>query len=178
MDKSNDRKVRQTQEIESEMQNPQYQKPSWIDAHNRLLTLFPHAREVISRPCFMTPDKILEAATQADIPFESVLIQNVWRSNPEGYGDKEFEDYENLELFDLVFSARPPTSGMLWFIPDECFFDNYEPFLVQGEQLREFVSSFQPQMNQDVLMIWRESLRVTLIHHEGAFFHIFVPEGR
>jgi hypothetical protein len=124
----------------------------------------------------MTPDPILEAASEAGVPIESAFLYNPWRRHPEGQGVKAFEEYDKIELFDAVFAGRPPTPGPLWFIPDDCF-GSREPYLVRGERLREFVASCPCSLNHDVLFIWCESPRVTLIHHEGGFFHMNIPEG-
>lgn len=151
--------------------DPLYRQAGWTAAHARLLAILPNARETIPVPYNLLPDGVLEAAKDAGVPIESVLLFNPWRSNPEGRGAKAFKDYDRLELFDVVFAERPLTDGPLWFIPDDCF-GSREPFLVHGEQLREFVASCPCYLNDDVLFIWCESPRVTVIHHEGAFFHI------
>jgi hypothetical protein len=157
-------------------QNPLYQQPGWTAVHARLLALFPHARTTIPAPFDMLPDPILEAADQVDALADSVLLDNPWRSHLEGRGTKAFEEYDKLELFDVVFAERPPTPGPLWFIPDDCF-GSREPYLVRGEQLREFVASCPCSLSHDVLFIWCVSARVTVIHHEGGFFHLLVSEG-
>jgi hypothetical protein len=124
----------------------------------------------------MLPDLILQAADEVGAVVDSVLLYNPWRSHPEGRGAKAFEEYDKLELFDVVFAERSPTPGPLWFIPDDCF-GSREPYLVRGEQLRDFVASCPCSLSHDVLFIWCESPRVTVIHHEGGFFHLIVPEG-
>lgn len=82
-----------------------------------------------------------------------------------------------MELFDEVFAEHPPTPGPLWLIPDECF-GQREPYLVAGENLREFVDANRCDLHHDVLFIWQRSPRVSLIHHEGGFFHVVVSEPR
>jgi hypothetical protein len=157
--------------------NPLYRQPGWVAAHARLLTLLPNAVERVTAPYSMTPDPILEAATAAGVPFESILLYNPWRGNSAGRGSKPWESYDTLELFDTVFAEHPPTPGPLWFIPDDCF-GNREPYSVSGERLRELVAANTFDLHHDVLFIWQQSPRVSLIHHEGAFFNIVVPEPR
>lgn len=156
-------------------QNPLYRQPGWVAAHARLLALLPEARERIAGPYDMLPDPILEAATAAGALVESVLLRNPWRGSPAGRGSKSWERYDTLELFDVVFAENPPTPGPLWFIPDECFGER-EPYSVAGEQLREFVAGCD--LHCDVLFVWERSPRVSLIHHEGGFFHVVIPEWR
>jgi hypothetical protein len=103
-------------------------------------------------------------------------MYNPWRANPAGRGSKSWESYSTLELFDVVFGEHQPTPGPLWFIPDNCF-GRREPYSVLGEQLREFVAANACDLHHDVLFIWEQSPRVSMIHHEGGFFHIKVPEG-
>jgi hypothetical protein len=154
--------------------NPLYQQPGWTAAHARLVALFPHAP--IDAPYNMLPDSIFEAAEEVGALVDSVLLYNPWRGNPEGRGTKAFNKYSKLELFDVVFAERPPTPGPLWFIPNECF-GHREPYLVHGEQLRDFVASCPCSLCHDVLFIWCDSPRVTVIHHEGGFFHLIAPAG-
>jgi hypothetical protein len=157
--------------------NPLYRQPGWVAAHARLLALLPEARETVAAPYSLTPDLILKAATAAGCPVESVLVYNPWRGNPAGRGSKPWEQYGKLELFDAAFADRPPTPGPLWFIPDGCF-GRREPYRVTGSELREFVNECPYSLHDDVLFIWEESPRVSVIHHEGAFFHITAPVRR
>ncbi|MEG4531151.1 hypothetical protein [Microcoleus sp. D2_18a_D3] len=157
--------------------NPLYRQPGWVAAHARLLALLPDAGEQITAPYAMTPDPILGAATVANVLVESVLLYNPWRSNPAGRGVKSWESYGTLELYDVVFGEHLPTPGPLWFIPDDCF-GSREPYSLLGEQLWEFVAGNPCDLHQDVLFIWEQSPRVSLIHHEGGFFHIVVPDRR
>jgi hypothetical protein len=146
--------------------------PGWTAAHSRLLTIFPNAQAAIAAPYSMTPDRILEAADAVGAVSDSVLLYNPWRGAPEGRGNKPFEEYENLELFDVVFGEKSPSPGPLWFIPDDCFSNRREPYLMHGEQLRDSIASCPCSLIQDVLFIWCECPRVTVIHHEGGYFHL------
>jgi hypothetical protein len=151
--------------------NPLYKLRGWTAAHTRLLEILPNARTRIDAPFCMLPDPILEEADKIDALLNSVILLNSWRGDPSGFGDKDFENYENLELFDLVFAERPPAPGPLWFVPDNCF-GSHEPYLVFGEHLRTFVAACRCQLTQDTLFIWCETPRIAVIHHSGAFFHI------
>jgi hypothetical protein len=154
--------------------NPLYRQSGWVAAHARLLAFLPGVRGRISAPYGMVPDPIIEAATAAGVLHEFVLLRNPWRANPKGIGDRSFEEYSNLDLFDLVFGAHPPTPGPVWFIPDACF-GKREPYLVAGEALRGFIADCPCSLTEDVLFIWAEAPRVSLIHHEGGFTHLFIP---
>ncbi|MBP3957450.1 hypothetical protein J8F10_19560 [Gemmata sp. G18] len=123
-----------------------------------------------------SPDAITSAATQLCIPFDFVLLRNPWRSNPAGKGTKAFEDLSEAELFDSVFEEHPPAPGPLWFMPDDCFDFRREPYLARGESLREFALNGPCSLHHDVLFIWTETPRVSLIHHEGCYTHIFLPD--
>lgn len=151
--------------------DPLYRLPGWVAAHARLLALLPNARERIAAPYNMVPDPIWVAADAAGAVVESVLVYNPWRGNPDGCGSKAWEEYDRLELFDLVFTANPPTLGPLWVVTDDCF-GRREPYTVAGERLREFVAESGCDLLDDVLFIWEQSPRVSLTHHEGAFVHI------
>ena len=153
-------------------QNPLFRQPGWLAAHTRLLALLPHAQQKLAAPYCMVPDAILEAAKEIGGITGAVILYNPQRGNPEGYGVKSFEEYGNVELFDVVFAKQPPTLGPLWFIPNECFSTRREPYYVRGEQLREFVASCSCNLCHDVLFIWIETARVVVIHHGGGFFHI------
>jgi hypothetical protein len=154
--------------------NPLFRQPGWVAAHARLLALLPAARERIPAPYDMIPDEICSAAKAAGVPYEWVLLRNPWRANPKGSGNRSFEEYANLDLFDVVFAAHPPTPGPMWFIPDDCFIYQREPYLVAGEALREFLADCPCSLTHDVLFIWAEAPRVSLIHHEGGFTHLFL----
>jgi hypothetical protein len=154
--------------------DPLYRQPGWVAAHARLLALLPGVRGRITAPYGMVPDPILAAVTAAGVPYEFVLLRNPWRANPIGIGDRSFEEYGNLDLFDLVFRAHAPTPGPVWFIPDVCF-GKREPYLVAGEALREFIADCPCSLTEDVLFIWAETPRLSLIHHEGGFAHLFIP---
>ncbi|MDY3561049.1 hypothetical protein R5W23_002308 [Gemmata sp. JC673] len=122
------------------------------------------------------PDSITAAATRAGLPFDFVLFYNPWRAAPEGKGKKPFEELSKAELFDSVFEDHPPTPGPLWYLPDDCFWSRREPYLTSGETLREFVMGCRGDLAQDALFIWTETPRVSLIHHEGGYTHIFLPD--
>jgi len=124
----------------------------------------------------MTPDPIWEAASEAGALAESVLLPYSWRSTPATQGTKDWDDYETLELFDVVFHKHPPVRGPVWLITDRAFFDRLPPYSVQGEQLREFVAAEQCDLHHDVLFIWQRSPQISVIHHEAAFFHVVVPD--
>ncbi len=123
----------------------------------------------------MCPDPNCAAAQQLGVPLNFDLFPNPWRGNPAGEGTTSFEELTKLELFDRVFESHPTTSGPLWFIPDDCFWARREPYLTSGEVLREFVAGCPCSLHHDVLFIWCESPRVSLIHHEGGYAHIFLP---
>lgn|GEM_PF-4861390 len=144
--------------------------PDLIAAHAQLLALLPNTRRRITAPSDMTVDRIWESASEAGALVESVMLPNPWRSTPAGQGRKDWEDYGTLELFDVVFRKHPPVPGPVWVIGCGLFL-----YSVQGEQLREFVAARQCDLHDDVLFIWQQSPRISLIHHEGAFVHIVVP---
>jgi len=145
--------------------------PDLIAAHARLLALLPNARQRIRVPSEITPDRILEAAEEAQAATESVLLPYSWRfSNPSGQGTKDFEDYGTLELFDEVFAKHPPLAGPVWLLIDG------HPILLQDEQLREIIATERCDLTCDALFIWQLHPRISLIHHEGLFCHIMVPD--
>jgi hypothetical protein len=154
--------------------SPDSQEEAWKAAHARLHALFPECRDSLTRYSSLNPDPIYEAAELNEVPIQSVLIYNPWRGNPEGIGVKPYDQYGTLELFDLVFAEWPPTPGPLWFICDNCA-RRRSIYLVLGEHLREFVETSPCEFDLDVVFIWCDTPRVTLIHHEGAFFHIGSP---
>jgi hypothetical protein len=103
------RKARASQQL---AQNPLYCQPGWTEAHARLLAIFPNAQATITAPYSMIPDPILRAAQEVGALADSVLLYNPWRSDPKGRGTKAFEEYDKLELFDVVFAERPRTPGL------------------------------------------------------------------
>ena len=151
--------------------------PDLAAAHARLLALLPNARGRITAPKNMTPDAILEAAEEAGALAESVRLPYSWRTTPasQGTGTKDWEDYETLDLFDVVFRKHPPVPGPVWFITDDCYFRG-PPYSVQGDELRKFVAAERCDLHGDVLFIWQRSPRISVIHHEGLFYHIVVPD--
>ena len=153
-------------------ENPVFREPEWVAAHARLLALLPNARERIIAPFDITPDPIWEAAGEIGALAESVLLPNRWRRTPATQGTNDWEDYETLELFDVVFRKHPPVPGPVWLIG----IGHPAPYSVQGERLREFVAAERYNLYDDVLFIWQRSPRISGIHHEGAFFHIAVPD--
>lgn len=152
------------------MSNEFLNAPGWEAVRRRMISLLPM---IPPKEC-LCPDAIFEAASKGSVPIASVMLYNPWRSTPEGRGETAFEDYENVELFDEVFADYPPVPGPLWFIPDDCWFECREPYMVEGARLRDFVATCDCCMTQDVLFVWCESPRVTVIHHEGMFFHLNV----
>lgn len=157
--------------------DPLYEQPNWVAAYARLIGLLPDVAETIPTPGGMAPDPILEAATAAGVLVEAVRMYNPWRADPAGRGVKQWESYSKLELFDMVFADLPVTFGPLWFIPQDCF-GSREPYSVSGEWLREFINECPCSMNLDVLFIWEQSPRVSVIHHAGGFYHIVAQEQR
>src|SRR5438128_2087750 len=123
------------------MNDELYQQGDWLGARSRIETLFPQVSRSTPTNHLLCPDAILKAASESNSTIESVLLKNSWRSTPEGRGEKEFEDYKRIELFDQVFARTPPDPGLLWFLPDECFFERHQPMLVQGSALRAFINA-------------------------------------
>ncbi|MFO0605969.1 MAG: hypothetical protein U0324_22480 [Polyangiales bacterium] len=154
--------------------NPLYALPAWVAAHTRLLALLPNAAEAIPNPARMAPDPIVSAARAAGAVLDTIPIDNPWRANPTGRGTKPWESYSAHELFDAMFEAHPVSPGPLWFIPDECF-GRQEPYVVTGEQLREAFAQCRASLHLDMLFIWAESPRISIVHHVGCFVHITFP---
>jgi hypothetical protein len=146
-----------------------WQRPSWVAVKERLRVLFPETPELD-----LSADAMTNAATMAGVPFDFVLLRNPWRVNPTGKGATCFEELTEQALFDSVFEEHPPTPGPVWFVPHDLLFQLDEPYLLTGEALREFATTSRHTLVQDVLFIWTESPRVSLIHHEGCYTHIFL----
>ena len=96
----------------------------------------------------------------------------------DGYGAKKWEDYDDIEIVDLLLEQYPLPSGLLWFLPWDCYnIENGEPpYLVTSSDLRGSVLEHDCDMVHDVVLIACDSSWVTLIHRDGAFFHFTVPE--
>jgi hypothetical protein len=150
--------------------DPRWQLPGWVAAEARLRSLFPRITDAV-----FGPDGITRAAMQAGIPFDFVLLPSPWRAKAAGKGSKTFEELTKVELFDSIFEEHPPAPGPVWFLPDDCFWSRREPYLTRGEVLREFVGDCPCSLHHDVLFIWCDTPRVSLIHHEGGYTHIFLP---
>ena len=138
-----------------------------------------------------SPFSILDAAETLGIPFEQRTVYNPWRTHTEGIGDKSWDDYQDADVFELLFGEFPLTPGALWFIPDDCFYTGNrhdtgepyrnEPYLLDASELRELVYEYLGkwnwggQLNVDTIFLWRDTPRITLIHHEGWLYNLVLP---
>ena len=150
--------------------DPRWNRPGWVAVQKRMQALF----SATPTPG-LSPDAITRAASEAGIAFDFVLLLNPWRTSPEGKGAVVFEELTAEALFDSVFEEHPPTPGPVWFVPHDLLFHLDEPYYVTGETLRSFVTERRHLLPEDVLFIWQEAPRLSLIHHEGGYTHIFFP---
>jgi hypothetical protein len=150
--------------------DPRWQRAGWLAVKERLRTLFPTTPDLD-----LSADALTQAATTAGVSFDFVLLRNPWRADPKGKGTISFEELAEEALFDSVFEEHPPAPGPVWFVPHDLLFELDEPYLVTGETLRTVVTTSRHSLVQDVLFIWTETPRVSLIHHEGGYAHIFLP---
>ena len=161
------------------VQQPLYARPGWLAAHARVVELLHTAEERIASPAELGPDAICDAATAAQLDYDFVLLPNPWRQSPATKHSpmaqgKPWDSWSNETLFDIVFEEHPPSPDPLWLVLDDCFGER-EPHLVSGGQLREFAASYGSSLSVDVLFIWCRSRRISIIHHEGGYAHIFIP---
>ena len=150
--------------------------PEWLGAYTRLRELLPTAG--------FSSDGIIAAAEKSGTPFELRTVYNSSRTHKAGIGTKCWEDYDDDEVYELLFHEFPLTPGMLWFIPHDTFFpgnDRREPYLLDASELHDLVHDYPGkwnwggQLNADTIFLWRDTPRITVIHHEGWLFNRVLP---
>ena len=144
--------------------------PGWRRAYEAVWSLLPITREHIThaRSC-ITAGAVLHYAELSGSAVESGVIPR-WEQHDWGRP----HIYSKMDLFDRVFAHMSLPAGDVILITDDCFpITVREPFFGRGESLREFVAACPHFVfDGDVVLIWPESRRISVFHHEGTFAHI------
>jgi hypothetical protein len=140
--------------------------PGWRRAHEALSLVLPGAR--MNAASDLTPATIFEMVDLERVVVDSGVIPQ-WEER-----GRRLRTYSNVELFDRIFVNAPIDSGEVIIVTDQCFPTNSrEPFFCRGETLRQWILDHERFIfDDDVILIWAETRRITVFHHEGTFAHV------
>jgi hypothetical protein len=104
------------------------------------------------------PDKLFQAAEAMGIPVRFEKID-------------EFESLSKEELFEMVFQGVILPQSQVFIIAD-LLLPNFA-LTYKGSNLSQAVMAAEQFLfDHDLLFVWPEIGFVTVVHHEGGYFHI------
>jgi hypothetical protein len=113
----------------------------------------------------ITPDSISAAA-------EAIGAATPWVMMPTQGEVDPWVTLDAKTVLDMVLSAGPALEGELIVVTDGWLPDGR---VIPAARLREVMEDQESWVGDDIVIIASEARRVVLIHHEGAYVHIFVP---
>ncbi len=150
--------------------DPRFTKRAWVAVHLRIVELIPAAQEVITGPHLLSPDRVIDAAERdSRLEVHTRVFPNALR-DAVALAD-EWTVWGDEEVFRRVFDGFEPTPGPLWvaaWVGDA----PSRVFEAEGDGLFAQLEELGVDFQQDVMCVWRQAARVSLIHHSGAAVHI------
>lgn len=92
------------------VQQPLYSRPEWHAAHSRVLALLPTAKDRITSPAELDPDKICDAATAAQLNYDFVLLPNPGRQSHDHIVKEYFRSRARNFDSNPYYSGQPRSS--------------------------------------------------------------------
>jgi len=90
------------------------------------------------------------------------------------------DSFPDEQILDLMFprTLREHIDGKVYVWNDRISWERSEPYLVDWKSLPGFVAWHNEQVgdvfDNDVFFLFEENKRLSVFHHEGAFYHLYL----